>query len=286
MYSVIYFICEKLPKSKEINMKKIKLIAIDLDETLLTTDKRVQEDDLDALNKAREKGVVIVFSSGRHLDGMKPILGVAGKDAYCISSAGAVITDSSDKVVFSSCIAPEKVHSILGFIKEKGFYAQGYPPAQKFLYAERCDWTDIYEEKCKCTGICRPDMFEAEDIESSKILILGDPEALKPLQKELRDMYPGHPVVFSQPTHLEILQKGVSKGDSLEILCDMLGIDISETMGIGDSEVDLPLIETAGIGACPANSMEIIKKNSDYISPLTNNECAVAEILNRFVLGE
>ena len=129
-------------------------------------------------------------------------------------------------------------------------------------------------------------MFEAEDIESSKVLIMGKHEELEPLQKELREMYPEHPVVFSQPTHLEVLQKGVSKGTALKELCSIMGIDVKDTMGIGDSEVDLPLIEEAGFGACPANSMDIIKEKSDYISPKTNNECAVADIINRFVLGE
>ena len=169
-------------------MKNIKLIAIDLDETLLTTDKRVQEGDLDALNRARENGVTIVFSSGRHLDGMKPIIGIAGKDAYCISSAGAVITDSEDRIVFSSCIEPDKVHGILKYIKDHGHYAQAYPPAQKFLFAESGYWTDYYEEKCKCSGICRPDMYEAEDIESSKVLVMGKHEELEPLQKGLKDI--------------------------------------------------------------------------------------------------
>ena len=61
---------------------------------------------------------------------------------------------------------------------------------------------------------------------------------------------------------------------------------MEDCLSIGDAEIDLSMIKETGVSACPANSIDIIKENADYISEKTNNECAVADILDRLVLGE
>ena len=128
-------------------MKNIRLVAIDLDDTLLTTEKTINDKDLEAIKKARDMGVHIVFASGRHLDGVKNVLrGIKNTD-YCITSAGAVVTDKDGKLVYSKCLSAETVHEILSYIASLNMYAQVYPPLSQFLFPVRCGYTDEYEKK-------------------------------------------------------------------------------------------------------------------------------------------
>jgi len=263
----------------------VKLVAIDLDGTLLTDKKQINEDDIKAINVAREKGVHIVFASGRHLDGVKTTLETAGNTDYCISSAGAIVTDVNGDLAYSRCLDEKETHAALEFLKDRNLYIQVYPPLKRFLYPYRCEYTDIYEDHCTCKGDYYEGLYDVTDMQSSKLLIIDEYEVLSKLKDELIAKFPEFNIVFSQKDHLEIIKGGASKADAIKAICGITGIDMSETLSIGDAEIDLSMIKATGFSACPANSIDIIKEKSTYISKKTNNECAVADVLRHF-LGE
>ena len=144
----------------------IKLVAIDLDGTLLTNDKQVNDDDIRAINAAREKGVHIVFASGRHLDGVKNTLNRVGNTDYCISSAGAIVTDKNDELAYANCLDENEVAEVFSLLKDKELYIQSYPPMGRFLYPYRCEYTDIYEAHCTCKGDLYEGLYDAKDQKS------------------------------------------------------------------------------------------------------------------------
>ena len=92
-------------------------------------------------------------------------------------------------------------------------------------------------------------------------------------------------VSFSSNRYLEFNAKGIDKGRGLKELCDLLNIDIKDTMAIGDNYNDLSMIQEAGIGVCVANGQDILKEHSDYICENDHNHSAVAEAIYRFMGG-
>jgi len=145
----------------------------------------INEDDIKAINVAREKGVHIVFASGRHLDGVKTTLETAGNTDYCISSAGAIVTDVNGDLAYSRCLDEKETHAALEFLKDRNLYIQVYPPLKRFLYPYRCEYTDIYEDHCTCKGDYYEGLYDVTDMQSSKLLIIDEYEVLSKLKDEL-----------------------------------------------------------------------------------------------------
>ena len=90
-------------------------------------------------------------------------------------------------------------------------------------------------------------------------------------------------ISFSSNRYLEFNAMGIHKGNGLKELCELLQIDIQDTMAIGDNYNDLTMIQAAGIGVCVANAQDIVKENSDYICERDHEHSAVAEAIYRFV---
>lgn len=89
----------------------------------------------------------------------------------------------------------------------------------------------------------------------------------------------------SQSTILEVLPKDVDKGHAMRIVGDMLGLDKSQIMGIGDQENDLSLVQQAGFGVAMGNAIDIVKDSADYITK-TNDESGVAYAIRKFALNK
>ena len=92
-------------------------------------------------------------------------------------------------------------------------------------------------------------------------------------------------VSFSSNRYMEFNRKGVSKGMGLHKLADLLGVDIKDTIAIGDNYNDLSMIQEAGLGIGVANTVEAMKKDCDYITQSDCNHSAIAEVINKFIFN-
>ena len=90
-------------------------------------------------------------------------------------------------------------------------------------------------------------------------------------------------ILFSSDTLLEINHAGDSKGYGIKKICELTDVNIEDTIGIGDNHNDISMLETVGLPCCPANAVDEVKRICKYISPYTNNESAVADIIEKFV---
>ena len=90
-------------------------------------------------------------------------------------------------------------------------------------------------------------------------------------------------ILFSSDTLLEINHAGDSKGCGIKKICELTDVNIEDTIGIGDNHNDISMLETVGLPCCPANAVDEVKRICKYISPYTNNESAVADIIEKFV---
>lgn len=126
--------------------------------------------------------------------------------------------------------------------------------------------------------------LEAVHFPVAKCLIVGDPERLAILEKEMYEHLKDRMGVFrSEPYFLELVPKGIDKAQSLAVLLKEIGMTKEEMIAIGDGFNDLSMIKYAGLGVAMANAQEVVRQNADYIT-LSNEEDGVAAVVEKFIL--
>lgn len=111
-----------------------------------------------------------------------------------------------------------------------------------------------------------------------------DYDYLKKIEDDLKDITSDLDVSYSSNRYIEFNHKGVNKGQGLAKLASMLHVDLKDTIAIGDNFNDLSMIKTAGIGIGVRNTIKDMKKECDVITKATNNESAIAEVIDRYIL--
>ena len=268
----------------------IQLVALDLDDSLLRQDLTISPRDAEACREAMRRKVRVVLASGRTERSMLKyahMLGAAGPGEYLISYNGAKILDiETGDHLYERRMPPDLCHRAAALLSERGFPFQFYLDEGRIVTTVRNQWT---EEDSRLTGLPIEVMENPArylDRGQLKFVVAGEPESLQVLLRELSVLLQGQAeVLISKPYFLEILSAGTDKGAALEILADRLGIGMESVLAVGDAQNDLGMVRKAGIGCAPSNAIPSVKAAARYVSTRTHDEDAVAEILERFVLG-
>jgi len=264
----------------------IRLVAIDLDDTLLRDDWTISPRVIQAIQKAQAQGVKITIATGRMTISARPYAEQLGLDVPMITYHGAMIQQVLSRDILFRCVIPSTLATeIVEDVARLGVHAQIYLK-DRVITPELNDWSDEYA-RIASVRIEEADLSillsqEPEGVE--KILLMGEESALDQLAPLLRQRY-GEMVHItkSKPCFLEITHSSVNKGVALAALAERLGIDQSEVMAIGDSFNDLEMINYAGFGVAMGNARQEIQDRADYVTA-TNEEDGVAEAIERYVL--
>lgn len=267
-----------------------KLIAIDMDGTLLNSDNEVSERTRKAIVRAGEKGVYIILATGR-------LLASAIKYSYkmdlktpIISSNGAIVIDGNKNIIYEKSIHKNTVETITKLADIHNLYYHFY--TKDSLYSNQYDEDIIkfYNPK----GIDKDDKIKFNlyndirevvdnNIEVYKFIFIdNDTKKLYKLREELKSIENVN-VCSSWSNNVEVMQREVSKGNSLKYLCERLNVSREDVIAIGDNENDLSMIDFAGLGVSMGNGAEKIKSIADIITS-TNNEDGVAKIIEKYIL--
>lgn len=274
----------------------IKMIGLDLDGTLLNSEKRISEYTRSVLNHAIEKGVIVLPSTGRPVTGLpKEIIDFPGI-RYAVTSNGARVVDLKEngKSVYECGVPVEKVKGVMKILckydtmREVYYKGHGYAAGEKIDEVERYMSNPVMKEYILATRIRVDDLdaYVEEHMESvDKVHILfADPEKEKmKAAREIEEMYPELNVTSALDNNLEINEAGANKGLALIELGRLLGIEREEIMACGDGLNDRAMIEEVGFGVAMENAMEEVKKVADYIT-VSNDEDGVAKAIEKFVL--
>ncbi len=258
----------------------IKLIALDLDNTLITKTTDFSKADLDAIEKAKEAGIYVTLASGRAYRSLKMFIDRLELDTYSISTGGAIISDKNNKRLYTKFVEPKTAAEIIRFAYDNGYYAQVYIN-DDFCFYRAGKESALYEEATGVPGVLDEKLAERDEIETAKILFIDEPDRIEALRPVLENQFSHIKALRSFPHYLEINHEDCGKGSALKALGEMLGIKREEMMAIGDSEIDVSMIEYAGIGVAMGNAAEHIKKAADYITEDVLNS-GVAEAINKF----
>ena len=265
-----------------------KLLALDLDGTLTNSKKEITPHTLDVLLRAQRQGLRIVLASGRPVEGIAPLaeqLRLKEYGGFIMAFNGGVIIDCATQDTIYECLLDTGVYRHL--------YEKGNTEDFRILsYVEghiACE--DIeneyvkYEAMLNRMPLMKLDNFlDTITYPEPKCLIVGKPEKLEVLGKELASYYDGKINVYrSEPFFLEIVPLGIDKAKRLEFLVSHLDIKKDNLMACGDGFNDLSMIKYAGLGVAMSNAQQVVKDAADYVT-LSNEEDGVAAAVERFIL--
>jgi Cof subfamily protein (haloacid dehalogenase superfamily) len=265
-----------------------KLIAIDMDGTLLRDDKSISDRTKTAIKEAREKGVTVVLATGRPIEGvyksLKELEMLTEKD-YVLSYNGALVQKTKSKEVISKVtLFGEDLHYIYEISKELGVNFHAFVEKKGLLTPKNSKYTEV-EASINDIDIIINDFNEIENDEVViKVMMIDEPEILgSAFEKLPNDVFDKYTVVRSTPYFLEFLNKNANKGLGLQLLAKHLEIKQEEIMAFGDAENDKHMIEYAGMGVAMGNAFDEIKDIANYVTD-SNNEDGIAKAIEKFVL--
>lgn len=266
-----------------------KLIALDMDGTLLTSEKKIAESTKIALKKAEEKGVKIVLASGRPIDGITRSLeelDLLKKDDYVLSYNGGVVQNTRTKEIVSKAVLKGSDLKLLYEIsKDLNVNIHAFSAKEGLITPKNSEYTQ-HEANINGINITIKDFKEIDDNEEIiKVMMIDPAEILDPaIEKLPKEVYEKYSVFKSAEFFLEFTNKEVDKGLSLKKLGEYLGIKKEEIIACGDAGNDLSMVKYAGLGVAMGNATDDVKKVADYITS-TNDEDGIAKVIEKFILN-
>lgn len=267
-----------------------KILFTDLDGTLLGDDHKASEGNKRAIEKALDAGHKIVITTGRPIASARLLaeeLQLTDDGCYVIASNGAVLYDAYNQKVLSEVTFPlSYVRTLLDSAYEEGLHGHTYSHTN--VICER-DTPEIrwYEKAIRVPAIIVDDVTTYLPYDPVKMILINQEskEKLLHFQAKMADWAKGKVnSIFSSDSLLEYCPLGVSKGNAVRSLCELLDIPIEHSIAAGDADNDISMIEAAGIGCAMCNGTETTKAAADYITKRNNNEDGFAEIVETFLL--
>lgn len=267
-----------------------RMLFLDLDGTLLNDAKEITSGNRQALELALARGHGVIITTGRPLKSaldQARKLGLDRPGCYLIAYNGAVVYDwASQTQIFARTLPLPTVEKVFAMVNGRGEHIQTYD-TWEVLVESRCDdaavrrYCQLIGMTFQCIGDVRTNLKE----EPVKCLVIN--YDVKAGLLEVQDWIRTHMAeevdcFFSCDQYLEVVPKGMSKGEAVKMLCKQLNIPIHNAVAVGDAANDLSMIEAAGIGVAMANGTEDVKAIANYITTLDNNHDGIAEVVDRF----
>ena len=264
----------------------IKLVAIDLDDTLLDARHRISEQCITDIRRVRNKGIHVTLATGRMYQATLPYARQLALDIPLIAYQGALVKSSySGEVFYYQTIATELALELLIMLKQSGVSCYLY--CNDTLYLEELNDDARYYARVTNIKPCVVPRLEdtLQLYAATEIMVVtNEPEDTDKIEACLTSRYGSklHITRFKD-RNLELMDSRATKANALEVIAGHYNIKREEVMAIGDGYNDLPMIKWAGIGVAMGNAPDIVKAAADYIT-LSNEEEGVSEALRRFIL--
>ena len=271
----------------------LRLIAFDLDGTLLRSDKSISPRTLQALHAAQKRGVLLVPATGRLYRSLPEALLDEQLSRYFILVNGAQVYDAQeDKTLLTEELPPELALPMLKFLKTRnvvrGVYIDGLGHMSREDYAAihnvaRTFATETLLRRSYCPADDLEQLTASSHSVQKIIAFFHDLSEKQPVLREIAANFPGYSVSSSLGNNIEINAKYATKGNALRFLCRQLGIYPAQCMAFGDGTNDYSMLRAAGLGVAMGNASQEVQSCADEVTQ-TNDEDGVAQMIER-VLG-
>lgn len=260
---------------------KIKMIASDMDDTLLNNDRKISPRNLAAIKKALAAGIVFTLATGRMYRSIKPFAEQLQLDVPLIAYNGALVKGAlSEEVYVRKPLQLQTALDALAYCKEKGYYVQVYID-DELLVKEENEYSRMYS---LISGVPTTAVGEAVyNINKAphKLLLMTESKDFAAAWQDIAARFKGRmDVTSSKDNFLELMEPGVNKWGAVEALAASFGIQPEEIMCIGDSNNDLSMIANAGIGVAVANAKPQVQLAAKLITASNDNDGVALAIEN------
>ena len=271
----------------------VRLIGLDLDETVFTHDKRITPRTRAAIMKTIQAGIHVLPATGRPLAGIPEQFTEIPGVRYALGSNGAIVADLiSGQILVHECMDRETVLRVLDAVRSLNCITELYLDGTPYSERDRLEQADYYFPDPHIRAYVRKTRIPVEDIREffvrsekgvEKINLSFPTVQEKEVGEQVLRRIPKASCVQGLPTNLELSREDVDKGSGLLRLADVLKIPHSAVLGCGDSGNDLAMIKRCGIGVAMANASEEVREAADYVLPFTNEEEGVAWLLEQII---
>jgi Cof subfamily protein (haloacid dehalogenase superfamily) len=271
--------------------EKIKLMALDLDGTILNRKHEMSERTASAIRAARIKGYQVVLCTGRRYTSCLDIIERLGCLEEIIIDNGIIVKDTTtDETIYADYLSSDVYGKLVSVVRDIGLpfivLIDDYPEPD--IYTESLDGTNPYHREFIELNISSCRIFESlDEPPTKKVIQLAIFEEYSTLQKteanlkksveHLADCFTIRAIRY-MGSSLELIPKGASKWKALSFLLDSKEIAPEEVLAIGDDVNDIPMIFNAGFGVAMANAFDEVKAAADYIAPDRDEDGAAATI--------
>ena len=288
-----------------------KLVAIDLDGTMLNSYGIVTQNTKEVIKKVQEKGIEVIIASGRPIDSIKTIAKEIESENYFISGNGAILYDiKKDEIIYENILKKAKTLDIIKICEENSIYYNIY--TEKEILAKSLNYNVLYyykenldkEEKNKTHIKIVEDLYKYLEERNEKIIkiticdknksifnsilkklkTIDDIEVLEVSHMSRKIIRQGTEEVPIEYFYTEISAKNVDKWYAIKMLAEKLNIKKEEIVAIGDNVNDEKMLKEAGLGIAMGQSSPKITKISNYTTN-NNNEEGVANALKYIILN-
>jgi hydroxymethylpyrimidine pyrophosphatase-like HAD family hydrolase len=280
---------------------RYRLLAIDLDGTLLSSRREIPEENRSAVRDAARQGVAIAIVTGRRFPALKPYVESLGVDAYVVANSGAIIREGLAGPILQRCLLPVAtalaVLELSSGARMEPILHDG-PDAEGHIILRDSARGSPSLGHYLSSSFPPPRFVPSIALERAPVQIgfTGGVEEIRALERQLhaglddrgllaslvRTEYPEEDLAL-----LDVLSPEATKSSAVDFLCARLGIAIASTMAIGDNWNDLGMLERAGLGVLMDNATDELKRRSfAFASTLGNDDAGVAFAIRRYLLDE
>jgi len=266
---------------------RYRLMAMDLDDTLLTDELTVSESTRETMKQAMERGVHLTIATGRMFASAQRVAKQVGLNVPIITYQGSLVRNLMDEqVLYERYVPVEAAARLYAHCREHGLHLQTYIEDRLYAAADN-NKLQAYAAQSGIPYTIAEDFARmvTTSTRQAKLVVIDEPARLDAMKSELeRSLGPNVHLTKSKDHYLELLHQEGTKGHALRFLADHYGIPMEETIAVGDAWNDREMIEAAGLGVAMANAVPGLKELADYIT-LSNNEDGVKHVLEKFVLA-
>jgi Cof subfamily protein (haloacid dehalogenase superfamily) len=264
-----------------------KLIAIDMDGTLLNDEKEISLENYEAIQKARQNGVKIVLASGRPLVGFKRYLEelhLISEEDYVVAFNGAIVQSTGgNKIISKTTLGLEDYKELYELSKDLKVNIHALTE-DAVISPKDSKYTSLESE----INLIHKNIIAVEEVPEDtsilKVMFIDDPEIIDEIVDKIPETISDkYTIVRSEAFFLEFLHKSVNKGTGVAALAEKLNIKQEEVICIGDAGNDMHMVKYAGLGVAMGNAFPELKRAASFITR-TNDEHGVAHVINKFIL--
>ena len=261
----------------------IKLVATDIDGTILPYNSDFTQNVKNCIKKLDQCGIKVILVTGRMHSSTIPIADILGLKNPVISYQGGLVKTYDGKTLYQAQLNPETAKEIIKWGRENNVHLNLYLDDK--LYVEQDDEIIQTYIKGKFVDytVCNFDDLKIENVNKLLAIDLHYPQKVSDWAQYLQEKFPDLYIVKSTPYFCEIGSSGAKKSLGVEHLCKLWGIKREEVLAIGDQNNDIDLIQSGGVGVAMGNATEELKSCADFITDSVENDGFVKAI-EKFVL--